>query len=377
MSKRSRLESMRSRILEFEKEIDERIDALLIVETDISNTSSLRKQWLASVSYSVGDDSKVLHKKFEILRAKSELFTARLMIENARIESLHDSQTLLYLIAATKPYDKGENEEKRKSTLECIVQDNVEDLKNNIKESIVFRTNLTNEICDLIREVTKLKLEHEQQNAVTVNELQRRILQYTVQLRESSLLSTKNDKEITGDYLVLRHNSRVAQEMLLRSKSDATIARRALHEGINQVASAAASQKNKIEQSSEIELQTLTEVIRSQLSSGEQELEELRLGKIERARYRKQTIRQLTESCEFFNGKHADMQTQRRNDLERVGGELKRLREMVEAVEIRLLKLSSSNDDKDYISKESHQLERNSRTIIEKLELQLRQLKKR
>jgi hypothetical protein len=71
------------------------------------------------------------------------------------------------------------------------------------------------------------------------------------------------------------------------------------------------------------------------------------------------------------------MQTQRRNDLERVGGELKRLREMVEAVEIRLLKLSSSNDDKDYISKESHQLEKNSRTIIEKLELRLRQLKKR
>jgi hypothetical protein len=377
MSKRSRLESMRSRILEFEKEIDERIDALLIVETDILNTGSLRKQWLASVSYSVGDDAKVLHKKFQILRAKSELFTARLMIENARMESLHESQTLLYLIAATKPYDKGEYEEKRKSALECIVQDNVEDLKNNINESIVFRTNLTNEICDLIGEVTKLKLEHEQQNAMTVNELQRRILQYTVQLRESSLLSTKNDKEITGDYLVLRHNSRVAKEMLLRSKSDATIARRALQEGINQVASAAASQKDKIEQSSEIELQTLTDVIRSQLLSGEQELEELRLGKIERARYRKQTIRQLTESCEFFNGKHADMQTQRRNDLERVGGELKRLREMVEAVEIRLLKLSSSNDDKDYISKESHQLEKNSRTIIEKLELRLRQLKKR
>jgi hypothetical protein len=146
----------------------------------------------------------------------------------------------------------------------------------------------------------------------------------------------------------------------------------------NQVAFAAATQRNKIEQSSELELEKLTDGIRSQLLKREQELEELRSSKAERVSSRKQTINRLTEACELFNDKYAEMQMQRKNDLERVGGELKRLREMVSSVEIRLLKLSAEDDsDLELTAKEGGQLERNSRAIIERLEFQLRQLRQR
>lgn len=317
---------MRSRILDFEKEIDERIEALLILETEILNTAQLRKQWLTSVSCNVGGDSQSLRRKLEILRAQSELLSVQLRIDVAKMEGFYESQTLSVLVAATKPYDVGESEEKRKKVLDSLLQDNVEDLKDNLSQSTIFRSSLLNNVTSLSQNTDALKFEYEQQNALMQSELQRRIAQYTIQLKESLTSSKVHDREITGDYLVLRHNSRVAKEMLVRSQSDAALSRRALQEGIDSVSAAAAAQRDKIEQSSEIELQTLTDVIRSQLLKHEQDYEDLRLSRFDRIKTRKQTIKRLTETCEQFNEKHKDMQIQRKNDLVRVGGELKRLR---------------------------------------------------
>jgi hypothetical protein len=233
----------------------------------------------------------------------------------------------------------------------------------------------------MIKEVETLKFEQEQQNTVVVNELQRRIAQYTVQLRESSIISKGNDREVTGDYLVLRHNSRVAKEMLIRSQNEANCARKVLQEGMDQVSIAAASQREKIEQSSEAELQSLTDTIRNKVLKREQEFEELSASRLKRMRSSKKLIRSLTSQCDEFNEKYEDLQTQRRNDLERVGSELRRLRVMVSSVEVRLLKLSVTDNDQinkmdKYVgNKENRLLEKNGRAIIENLEHRLKLLR--
>ena len=77
--------------------------------------------------------------------------------------------------------------------------------------------------------------------------------------------------------------------------------------------------------------------------------------------------------------KYETLQGQRKNDLKRVGGELKRLREMVGTVEDKLLKLSGTadNDESENFvdGKESRMLEKSSRAIIENLEYRLRSLR--
>ena len=381
MSKRSRLESMRNRILDFEKEIGERIEALLVYETGILDTGVLRAQWLASVSNSVGGDSQAFRKKLEILRTKSEFYSSQLTLENAKMEGFTESQSLGYLIAATKPYADGETEEKRKKSLEIVVQNNIEDLKDALNQCIAQRADITNNVRDLVHDVETLKFEHEQQNASVVGELERKISQYTEQLRDISATSKANDREITGDYLVLRHNSRVAKEMLVRSQNEANLARKVLQEGMDQVELASASQREKIEHSSEAELMELTDGIRLKVVKSEQELEELQASRIERLRSRKLKIRSLNKACDEFNYKYEELQAQRKNDLERVSGELKRLREMVEKVDLRLLKLNSADDDshsqadKYFDNKENRLLERKSRVIIQDLEQRLKQLR--
>lgn len=378
MSQRSRLESMRNRILAFENEIDERIEALLVYETDILNTGMLRAQWLASVSSPVGGDSIGLRKQLEVLRTKSEFQASQLILENARLEGFQEYQSLGYLIAATKPYEDGETDERRKKSLDSIAQHDIDDLRDSLNHFIKQRSNIANNVCDLIREAETIKLEHEQQNKSVVGEMERRILLYTEQLREISATSKANDREITGDYLVLRHNSRVAKELLVRSQNDANFARKGLQEGMESVVLAATLQREKMEQSSEAELQDLTDGIRVRVLESEQELEELQTSRLKRLRSRKLKIRLLNKSCGEFNSKYDDLQAQRKNDLERVGGELKRLREMVEKVDLRLLKLTSDEEyysDKFLENKENRLLERSSRVIIENLEQRLKQLR--
>ena len=380
MLRRTRLESMRNRIIDFEKEIEERIEALLVLEADILNTAMLRGRWLASVSHSVGGDSASLRKKLEVLRTKSELIALQLASEDSKIEGFHETQALKYLIEATKPYDDNEVEETRRKKLDSTIQNNIDDLKDALNQSILARSSLTNDVHNLVHEVEKLKFEHEQQNASIVGELQRRISQYTEQLHETSALSKANDRVVTGDYLVLRHNSRVAKELLVRSQNQANYARGFLQEEMEQVAIAAANQREKVEQSSEAELQDLTDGIRIKLLHREQELEDLQTSKRIRKKSHKKAISLLEKSCDEFNRKHDDLQAQRKNDLEKVGGELKRLREMVGNVESRLLKISAADDDASgerWLDKGTDKMPyKNGRSIIENLEDRLKSLRR-
>ena len=379
MSRIHRLESLRNQIIDFEGELDDRIGALLLIETDIVKTGTMRSQWLTTVSYSVGGHSTSLGLRFDVLKKKLEFSASQLALENAKLEGFEESQTLGYLIAATKPYEYGESEDDRRKSLDLMVQNNIEDLKCFLTRSIKSRSNFNSNVSHLIHDVKMLQVELEQQNESIVSEMQRRMFLYSEQLRETSALSKINDKVITGEYLVLRHNSRVAKEILVRSQNESNFARQALQEGIDQINLAAQSRKDRVEQASQIQLQDLVNATRLKILTREEELKELRRRRIQRSRSHKSAIVSLLEACDEYNKKYDDLQAQRKNDLERVGGELKRLREMVEKVESRLLKLSSADDDDDgenfFSHKSSKLLEKNGRAIIESLEQRLKMLR--
>ena len=379
MSRGRSLESLRSQIIGFERELDDRIGSLLLIETDILKTGTMRSKWLTTVSYSVGGHSTSFGVRFEVLKEKLEFSLLQLALENAKLVGFEESQILGYLIAATKPYDSGESEDDRRKLLEITVQNNIEDLKDFLTHSIKSRSNLNSNVSHLVHDVKMLQLELEQQNASIVTEMQRRIFMYLEQLRETSALSKINDKVVTGDYLVLRHNSRVAKEILIRSQNESNFARRALQEGIDQINLAAASRKHRVEQESQILLKDLVNATRLKIRTREEELKELRMRKIQRSRLHKKAIGDLVDACDEFNKKYDDLQAQRKDELERVGGELKRLREMVVKVEGRLLKLSSADDVDDVENLFSHNnsklLEKNGRAIIESLEQRLKMLR--
>lgn len=376
----SRLAPMRSRILDFEENMEERIQTLHLFESEIERTGQLRRQWLTNVTKDIDGDTELYHMKLKVKTAMMELLAVHLTTENAKVENFQYTISLQNLIAATKPYEGDESDQSRKRILESLMQKNIESIKVALSQSATVKANLQRHVDHLLQSIESLKAQHSQQCESIVTDLQPKIAHYAIQLRESLTISKSNDKQITGDYLVLRHNCRVATEILIRSQNEASVARLALQENLCLIAQAASDQREKVEKSSETELALLKNGIRLKLMRNEKDLEILQAKKAERIRASKNNLHNLNMTYDFYEAKYETLQIQRRNDLDRVGGELRRLREMVGAVEMRLLKLSVSEDDHDFDkfvdNKENRLLEKNSRAIIENLENRLRLLRR-
>lgn len=328
-------QNLRQRVLDFEKELDERLVSLSESEAGIINTGLLRQQWLASVSNSVGENSVAISKQLEVLRARAELSNVQLLVENAKLDAFHESQTLTYLTVATKPYDDDETAERRTQALDALVKENIESLKEALASSVHRRAAIADELSELVREVEKLRLEQESSNAVTLKELKSRISKYAAQLRECAATSKNNYREITGDYLVLRHNTRVAKEILMRSQSEASLTRKALEERLQRVKVEAEMQKEKVAESASAEMQALTDQIREHLDMKEHELEELKKAQEDKSGSQKTKIRELKHAIQLCTSKYNDLQEQRKSDMERVETEVKQLRELVTTAENR------------------------------------------
>lgn len=372
-------ESMRSRVIAFEREFENTNQSLLDLGKEISSTELQRKKWLSSLNTSLDEESQLLKKKVQTMKAAVELFEIQLMVDNARLNGFYKTQTVKYLIAATKPYSEGENASIRQENLDRISKVNTVELKGALKRSVTARSTLSCNVELLSEEVRKLQTDYRQQGTAIAEEIRDRVTQYADYLRKNSVISKTNDRQITGDYLVLRHNSRVATEIRAKNRMSANLASQALQESLHENALSNALQREREEQSAESELQNLTDRIRCKLSTLERELVELRVRKNKIVRLRKSKIQELEMTISELNRKHDTLQGQRKNDLKRVGGELKRLREMVGTVEEKLLKLSSTADNDEYEnvvnSRESRLLEKNSRAIIENLENRLRLLR--
>ena len=356
--------NIRLKVLEFEKELEERIRSLAASEGEIINTSALRQQWLTSVSASVGEDSVTISKQLEVLRVRADLANTQLLVENAQLDAFHETQTLAYLTAATKPYDDGETAERRTQILDALVKENVEHLKDHLTASVARRTNIAANVSEWVREIEKLKLQQESNNAVKLKELKSRIAKYAAQLRECANTTKDNYREITGDYLVLRHNARVAKEILMRSQNEASLTRKALEERLQRVKLEAELQREKVMESASTEMESLRDHIRTHLEAKEFELEELKKTQEDRSGSQKSKIRELKLAIQKCTAQYNDLQEQRKSDMERVEGEIKSLRELVTITENRAANsmLETRADD--------------DRTLIQGLEKRLKKLGK-
>ena len=378
MPDRQSCELMRSRVIAFEGEFESTNKSLQDFGKEISRIELQRNEWLKSLHIPFDEESQLLKKKIQNMKAAVELIEIKLMVDNARLKGLYKSQTVQYLITATKPYADNDNASIRQEELDRLSRINIVELKEALQRSVAARSTLSCSVEQLSEEIRELHTNCRQQGTAIAYEIRDRVTQYADHLRRTSIILKTNDRQITGDYLVLRHNSRVAAEIRAKNRMSADLASQALRESYDEQILANALEREREEQSSESELQDLTDRIRCKLNTLERDLLEFRSRKNERVRLRKSKIQDLEMTISDLNGKYDSLQGQRKNDLKRVGGELKRLREMVNTVEDKLLKLSGTTDDDEYENvvnfKESWMLEKNSRAIIENLEYRLRLL---
>ena len=324
----------RERVLEFEVDLDKRLCNLTEIEQNIVALGQMRSRWLTSVSNIDEVETEAYHLRLETLRAHAELSTMNIELDRAKLDSQYEAQALNYLVAATKPLDAAETPEIRNRALTILARDNLENLRIALKESVDYRSKLARRLHEMTGSLAKYRVDHDNRHRAVVDELQERIQLYAERMREAVSMAKKQHQKITGEYLLLRHNARVAKEVLVRNQNEASMARKILQEKLEKLVEEAARQRERMETAAEAEKKIMTDDIRSEVIRKEQEVNHLRTRIELLDSSRKSTYFEIKRDLRKYEKKYDALQEKRQSEITDLAAELKMLRDMVAKVEV-------------------------------------------
>ncbi len=368
----------RERVVEFENEMRAKLATLANVERDIAEVSQKRRTWLQSISRSDESGLDVFIVKLNLLKLRAQLSSLQMTRDVVTLEGHYESQELNYLVEATQPMEENETEAQRKAALLRLQREDSDMMLKFLEQSLQYRIQLGNTNYELQSALSLIVNEIGLQQIAEEAEFNEKVAFYTSRMRKSVDISNKHYKRLTEEYLILRHNARVAKEVLTRSQNDAAKARTELQGCLDSIIHEAAVQREKMEKNSSAELTFLTADLRGEVIRKEAEAEALALRvRLLKSRQKKE-VSTLKKELLSYNAKYKTLSKKRRSELKVVHSELKHLREMIDSVEQRLqeVDLSAVELEMDSPTGVNHAelVEEAAQSAMMKLRAQLRNL---
>ncbi|KAJ1439115.1 hypothetical protein B484DRAFT_444220 [Ochromonadaceae sp. CCMP2298] len=205
-----------------------------------------------------------------------------------------------------------------------------------LEESLQTRIELGNSNYELHSELHLIIHEIGFQQQAEEEDFKEKVVYYTHRMRSTLEQSKQQFKKITEEYLVLRHNARVAKEVLVRGQNDASQARRELQSCLDTIILEAAAQREKMERNAQSELKYLTDDLRAEVIRKERELETRTVLVKHLVQSQRKEVSELKKECKMYTRKHNKLQETRRSELRLINGELKKLRCMIAEVETKM-----------------------------------------
>lgn len=360
----------RERVLEFETEIADLLKSLLVLKKEMDEVNHHRKEWLHNISQAHTHSTDVYVEKVELIRAQCELSSLNMKLDGLRLEGHYETQTLKMLIEATKPLGQEESEEEREEAMSWLARRNADELRDAIDASLQYRMSLGSFVYDLQTSLESLRLQSETEQRLQEEDWRNNITIFHNNMLESMKKSKGNYQKIIKEYLILRHNSQVAKEILVRSQNDAIAARGELQKCLDHILTEAAGHRQRIEEQSNAELKMLTNDLRHQVIAKEKELE---IAQSVVAEIRKQKTfdhEYLLKEIESYEKKHAGLEQKRLEDLKVIMHELKYLRKSINSVEDKIVQTNVSHK---ILTKES--VEASEALLVNRLKKLLKTIK--
>mmetsp|Transcript_8470 Transcript_8470/g.14052 ORF Transcript_8470/g.14052 Transcript_8470/m.14052 type:complete len:388 (-) Transcript_8470:18-1181(-) len=326
----------RERVIEFESEMQGKVSALANLERDMQDISEKRKHWLRNITRTDDTGHDIFLAKLGLIQAQAQLSSLEMTLDVARLEGHYEAQTLNYLVAATQPLEDGETEDMRNLALmKCTRQDS-DVLSNFLEQSLNHRIKLGNKNYDLQSQLNLLIHEIGFQQIAEEEDFREKLNYYSSRMNTSLVRSKKQYKKLTEEYLILRHNARVAKEVLVRGQNDATQARKELQQCLDTIVEEAQSQREKMERNATSELKYLTEDLRAEVIKKEREVESRSVLVKHLVQHQKKEVSTLRKECNAFTKRYNKLQNTRRAELGVVQVELKNLRDKIAEMEDQL-----------------------------------------
>eukprot|EP01038_Epipyxis_sp_PR26KG_P011615 gene11615-15553_t len=335
------------RIDQFERELQLKIDSLNNLNAELLSMETLRKGLLDKLSQSDNLDVVIYKRRLNILKDQLELSMLNLSLDQLRLESQYENQALQYLVSATKPYTQNETPASRQERLLIESRRSSDETRQFLIQCLDYRSRAVQYNYDLGNELSKIRSEFQLNRIQESNSLQEKLHEFLDEIQQNNIHSNETKRRVTGEYLIMRHNARVAKEILTRSQNNAAFERSKLQNNYNEMIENVVNHKNRMETTSETELEILTNGLRLEVISKERELDELLNKSAVKKMKRKEKIRNLRAEIQYFTNKYDELQEKRRVDIISVSNELKGLKEMIADVELKLsVSIKSSLPDK-------------------------------
>jgi hypothetical protein len=317
---------LRDRVHAFEHEMGKAINGMADVETDIKNMNDMRREWLTSVCGADEIDLDTYMKRLDLFKKRAEIVQVEVEEDAITLDTVYEKQQLNMLVEATKPLEGDETDEMRERKLTAIALEGTNEMRASLERSVTLRRTLADASGDMVRNVDMARIQYEQKGIMRGDEIKRRISGYIQRLQELLEKGNKGLRNITRDYLILRHNAKVASEILKKSENDAHRHREELQFSLEAVVAETAVHMDRMEHGCKEELMKLTQSVRSQVIKREQELEELRQKtfsvKIDRKMKSKHFRKAITENEILYE----KLQDQRKKEIKEVNFSLRELK---------------------------------------------------
>lgn len=236
----------RSRVIEFEREVEEKLKSLGRIESEMKEIGHQRREWLDNISTTHNQGNDVYQKRIELVKIQAEMASLGLKLDSLRLEGQHESQRLAMLVEATRPLKPQETDEQRDFELTIKARRDTDLLRSAIQSSLDYRTQLGNVAYDLTLNLNRLQQQSELEQAQKAEDLSEHLTSYCERMNESINRAQENYSEIIKEYLVLRHNAQVVKEILARSQNDASFERQELQKKLDKMVNDAQEQRHKL-----------------------------------------------------------------------------------------------------------------------------------
>ena len=344
------IESLKEKVCSFEIELSSSLSVLNIMEVELNKLCSMRNDWINQVS-GVDEIEVITYKnRIESLRKKSEIALIELSIDVMRLNMIYEDQQLRQLIVATRPREIGETNKDREKEVQNLIKSGMEEIAKFVRQSIRLRTDLLTQCEDMNRQMLSLKNEFIEGHKLRLTIGIRRVQTYMDHLNDLQIASDNKYKKVTNDYLILRHNARVAKEILVKSQNEAHKVRRILQDNIDKLQAESIFQRERLEKNSADELKALTNEIRQTVISKEREYEDIILRVRKKKINAKITLKEHKKLVEDYDQKYEELLEKRNSDIKIISKELKKLKELIFALETNLSEKNDSEDLKNKIS---------------------------
>jgi hypothetical protein len=324
----------RERVLAFEDDLQASLEQLPKVKEKIIELNKSRKQWIHSAAEVDAVEADIFSKTLLLYRKQAEVLGMRIETSEESLHTVYEDQQLSALIAATKPYDDDETDQMRGLTLKKIYSDGAGAVEETLERAVADRSNCCNMASSVLRQVDLLEAEYKKKKELRRNAIELRMQEYIGQLEKVLEDGREKHRDLTREYLVLRHNARLVKEVVVRNENKLTKYREEMSENFTILEKQIEKEMQFLERSNAAELSALTNQLRQSLLSKEGDLEVLRSQVYRKRREDKESRVHTRILLKKYARKYNVLQEERKEDIAEQQAELARMRTLASNLEL-------------------------------------------